>query len=491
MIHAENRKTRAGRLAPLIIPAAITVVGAGLRLYALGARSLWVDEALRYTLATISWPRFFFVLWSFEPWMPFYHILLRLWVHVGDSELLLRLPSAVFGIATIPVLYALGKQLFDRKIGEIAAILIALHTIHIDYSQQAVAYSMMILFCALSSLFFLQAMAKDRTRDWLAYTVITVLATYVHFFAILLVPAHCASLPFFGRKRAAKRFLIAAVLIGIAFIPLMCAARVASAPAQYGWRPGVTPSALLRIFCAFAGALHTAAGALIAGLYAIALRSAVGAFNRARAECRRDRASWGFLFMTAFVPLGLLVLASFFRPLLVPRYILVGLPTFVVLVAAGIARLPQKSALVVMSSLLSLAVWQNYQYYTEFGREDWRQTVRYVLAAARPDDAIIVFPADARMAYEYCVTHGNAGVARPEIAFPRWDEFFRLNGTFVFDLTATPMDEGTLRAVRAVHPRLWIIGNMTDPDPAFPLAFRALVDSAHRAYPHGSRVPAV
>ncbi len=455
----------------------ITVVGAALRFYALGTRSLWLDETLRDALATISWSRFTFLLWSSEPWMPLYHTFLRLWVYLGDSELLLRIPSAVSGIATIPVLYALGKRLFDRRTGEIAALLIALHTIHIEYSPQAVAYATLILFSALSSLCFLQAMARDRRQDWFAYAVVTALATYVHIFAILLVAAHCTALPFFRQKRAAERFLIAATLIAVMFTPLI---RAASVPHPYGWRPGPGPRALLQIFCNFAGALPTVAGALIAGFYVVALRNAVGAFYEARAQAW---ASWGFLFSAAFVPLGLLLIVSFFKPLLVPRYAFVCLPAFVVLAAAGVARFPQDKSRIALGVFVAVALWHNFQYYTQFGREDWRQAVKHILAAAQPHDAVIIFPADGRMAYEYYAAHGSAGTARPDIVFPCWDRFFRVNGTYVFELTAAPIDDATFHAIGTVHLRLWILGNMTDSDPAFAQAFGKFLSLARANYP--------
>ena len=105
-----------------------TAVAAALRLYALGDPSLWNDE-----LST--WRRQRPNLLSDEFWKlvngdvhpPGYQIVMHLWCMVfGDSEVALRLPSALSGIATVPALFVLCGRLFDRRAAALAAVFTAI-----------------------------------------------------------------------------------------------------------------------------------------------------------------------------------------------------------------------------------------------------------------------------------------------------------------------------------------------------------------------------
>lgn len=70
-----------------------------------------------------------------------YHLLLWLWAHggprTGDGEAFLRIPSAVFAVATLPFIYFISARLFNRRVGLIAALLTTLNTFFIHYAQEA------------------------------------------------------------------------------------------------------------------------------------------------------------------------------------------------------------------------------------------------------------------------------------------------------------------------------------------------------------------
>src|SRR3982751_3518744 len=81
-----------------------------LRLYRLGAQSLWLDEGGTWSEGTgrtgKGWLALFAELWSKDPAYPLYHLLLKVWVTLaGDSEWALRFPSALAGAATVAVMY--------------------------------------------------------------------------------------------------------------------------------------------------------------------------------------------------------------------------------------------------------------------------------------------------------------------------------------------------------------------------------------------------
>ena len=73
-------------------------------------------------------------------------VLAWLWVQAfGTGEVGLRLFSAVAGVATVPVVYAVGRTLASRRIGLVAAALAATSPYLVFYSQEARSYALFAL----------------------------------------------------------------------------------------------------------------------------------------------------------------------------------------------------------------------------------------------------------------------------------------------------------------------------------------------------------
>ena len=124
-----------------------------LRLHELGARSLWVDELVSVGLATQDLGTILFVLYGEEANMTLYYLVMRGWVLLvggGASEAWMRLPSALFGVASLWALYRLGADLDRPPTGVLAALLGAVNAYHVGMSQEARAYSLWALFTTLS-----------------------------------------------------------------------------------------------------------------------------------------------------------------------------------------------------------------------------------------------------------------------------------------------------------------------------------------------------
>src|SRR5574340_131093 len=79
-------------------------------------QSLWLDEATTALVAKFSLTDIFskFLPTDFHP--PFYYLLIKYWTSVfGYSEIVLRIPSLVFGIGTIYITYLIAKKLFNPE----------------------------------------------------------------------------------------------------------------------------------------------------------------------------------------------------------------------------------------------------------------------------------------------------------------------------------------------------------------------------------------
>jgi 4-amino-4-deoxy-L-arabinose transferase-like glycosyltransferase len=126
-----------------------------------------------------------------EPHPPAYYILMLGWTKVfGSGILALRLPSVLFGVACIVLIYVLCLLEEDRFTGLLAAGMLAFNGLHIFWSQEAKLY-IMGCFLGLLSTVFLVLMPKGGARQKIAQFVylgstLAGLATTVYFWPIFI-----------------------------------------------------------------------------------------------------------------------------------------------------------------------------------------------------------------------------------------------------------------------------------------------------------------
>ncbi len=111
-----------------------------------------------------------------EPHPPGYYVLMLGWTKwFGSSILSLRLPSVLFGVASILLIYVLARYTEDRLTALLAAAMLALNGLHVLYSQMARMYSMACFFGLLSTALLL-IIVKQGPRQ-LTYRVLYVIVT--------------------------------------------------------------------------------------------------------------------------------------------------------------------------------------------------------------------------------------------------------------------------------------------------------------------------
>ncbi len=188
------------------VAVAILVLGAGLRLWALGRQGLWYDEAVTAHLLDGSVGRLLARLPHSESTPPLYYLVAWGWVRAfGMSEAGLRSLSAVAGTLTVPVACAAGQALVGRRAGLAAAALVAVNPLLIWYSQEARSYALLVLLTALS----LWAFARRRLAWWAAAAVAALLT---HYFALFVILPQAVLLLAERRRRLAHRVLACAAV---------------------------------------------------------------------------------------------------------------------------------------------------------------------------------------------------------------------------------------------------------------------------------------
>jgi uncharacterized membrane protein len=204
------------------IVAGLTALGALLRFATLGDQAYHHDEIVTASrVLRVGFGHAMDAVGFSESAPPLYYALAWLWTQVtGNGEWGLRFLSALAGVATIPVSFFIGRELRGERAGVIAAALVAVNPMLLWYSQEARAYALLGLFCALSLLFCVRALqppppsspfvADGGTkgelggrRDFVLWGVFSALALATHYFAVFPLIAEVALL---ARRRGRAIF---------------------------------------------------------------------------------------------------------------------------------------------------------------------------------------------------------------------------------------------------------------------------------------------
>jgi 4-amino-4-deoxy-L-arabinose transferase-like glycosyltransferase len=205
-------------LAPLLV-VALTAVGAVVRLLVLHD-SLFADELSTYwvvsgrsltgvistvhTDAEITPPLFFALSW--------------LATRIDFTAEMLRLPSYVGGVATIPLVYLLGTRTVGRWAATVAAALTAVGPFMVYYSTEARGYALMMALAVLSTVAMLLAIEGRGARWWVLYAASSCGAMYSHYTAVFFLAAQFAWV-LWAHPEARRAALLANLGAVVAFLP--------------------------------------------------------------------------------------------------------------------------------------------------------------------------------------------------------------------------------------------------------------------------------
>ena len=198
---------------------ALTALAAALRLPTLGSQSLWLDEVLTGNLARGSLGDLFHRVAEQEANPPLFYLAEWLWTRLaGTSEFALRLPSALCGIALVPVAYGIGRRLAGERAAVALAAIVAVHPLLVYYSQEARGYAAVALACALGFMYFLDAV--EGRGGALGWAIASAVALGCHYFAIFPIAIEAAIL-LARRGRAALPAVVAVGVVGAGLLPLI------------------------------------------------------------------------------------------------------------------------------------------------------------------------------------------------------------------------------------------------------------------------------
>lgn len=442
-----------GKTGNAALLAVITLIAAFLRIHAIGAKSFWGDEAYSVEIARLPWNDFFHMLWFREATMGLYYLLLRFWLHLGASEGMVRGLSALAAVATVPVLYAVGKRLFGPGAGLLAAWLLAINAYHVRYAQEARGYALVVFFSVLATWLLVRNLHEPSSAHWFTYAVVCALGVYSHLFGGLILLAHAVSLLFLRREEVPWRGLLRATLLFV-YLMLPIAFYVAgSEGGQVAWIPPTSIKIVWNFFSAISG--NYGAPLLVLAAVAVCLCVLFG-WKEWRNSGPSLRA-WGYVLISAelLVPVLILLALSLKRPFFVARYLIPSLPALILMMAAGMARLRSAmmaGALCVAISVCALLGTLSY-YRRDFdvNRRDWRGASSFIFDHAMAGDGAFFYGGSGHMLFEVYRLQ-----KKPFPAWPQVLESEKVTDITYRDFLYRDIDQVLLES-RPAGDRVWLV----------------------------------
>jgi len=381
----------------------ILLLGFALRLYRLGAASIWLDETATIRLSKLPFSRLWLSAYDSSP--PLYYSIIKLLLPLGQSEFALRLPSVLFGTATIAVIYLTGRKLAGPMAASAAALLLALSFPNIEYSQEARHYAL-LGFCLSLSLYGLVTLGTQWRDSGSGfnfsrficcggglYALGVLAALYTHNVAVFYwLGTQCFFLAWWARPlRFATAGLGAWFVLNLAvlllWLPWFLTTFEVLDTGIFSWLPQADAGLAFDTWRAvhgfravplaqpFADLMLLAFG--LAGLYAL----------------RRNYALFA-LFAGLMVFSSVIIWAYGFvsTPVFMLRTILWGTLPSCLLVSVGVSRLPRTAATVAIAVMLALyTVGVTTYFKSNLGEnENWRGAAKYFEEHWQPGDLLLI-----------------------------------------------------------------------------------------------------
>jgi mannosyltransferase len=471
----------ARNLATPLLLVAITLLGGAVRVFEIGQKGLWLDEAFSVWLGWRPLPEMWGWIARIDQHPPLYYTLLNIWMRIGDDAATVRLLSALFSTLTIPVIFLLGRRLAGRPAGLLAALVLAVAPFHVHFAQETRMYALLTLLAAAAMMCLAYLLTENsHVLSWIGYVVFTAAAMLTHSTALLLpLAANLFVFALMWRRRRwgpeertdltpppLRWWLLAqagvVLLWGVIWLPSF----IAQATGIYRefWLPAPTWRTVVDMLGNFLSA-HLPRQRLpwTDGIWVVYL--ALLAFGAT--VLRRRPWTLGLLLTLFLTPvLGALVV-SLRRPVFSDRTLIWASIPLYVLLATGIAGLRKPlyilsvAAILVAASAISLN-----EYYTNYAKEGWREAAAYVSQEARSGDLILFNASWTQIPFDYYYRH--AAIRLEEHGLPV-DLFER----GVLEPKMAPADLARLRELINGRERVWLVYShnlYTDPQNLIPTA---------------------
>jgi hypothetical protein len=341
-----------------------------------------------------------------------YSGLMHFWIRLGSSELWLRLPAAIFGIATVAILFRIGKRLGGWRTGIVAALLAATSPFNIYHSQEVRFYSFFIFASSAFILVTVNHVAERRTLRASGAVLLTgLLLVLSHFLGVLALYAQVVSTAFAAKTGWSRRTLslslfgLPVVACGLLFTPFVRHGLLRLYH-LYGNAPGAIEPTITRFSIVNLAKASFAGYVFVFGYHVYPFRlffvvaglglSGFLLFAGAKKLCRETR--WGvlalaYLFVLLLIYVVLDVVGGRVATGVSPRHVAFVWPVFLLVSAIGITSFKKPVLIVLCAASLSVnaaSVWSGWQRDWTYGvATDYRSAAEDASRWIKKDTALI------------------------------------------------------------------------------------------------------
>lgn len=397
------------------------VLLAGLAVWGLGRKSLWVDESI-----SLGATNELVATWKGTGGtMALYYALLAPWSQASTSAAWLRGLSVLFAVASLLFVWRAARRAFGPTVAALATVLTAGSYLVVRYAQEARSYALVLLLAAVSWSALVRAIRADEDGDdaagrraWIVFGVASVLAPLAHGLAVL---QFFGQLAFLACSPDRRRWLDRVKGVGVGVVAATVVLVLAGASDVASWIPPLNRTQIADLAAAFTGPSLGIAGS-IALLAAAGLGAAVCVQRSRSLEHPTER--WLALLPVcwALVPVAILFVASILRPYLLARYVMASAPGVALLWAFAITgasgRLRPVRSLLVGLPIVGLLAAAQLGLHQEEG-DGWRGAAVEVVASAQPGDGLVLPNPSVRSAFEAAwLAEGGTPSRAPEAFSP-------------------------------------------------------------------------
>jgi mannosyltransferase len=368
------------------------LISALIRLYRVDYQSLRYDETFTVFIARLEFTRGIEFMVGDAVHPPLYYWIQKLFLVIGDSEMLVRLPAVLFGSLGVMAMYLLVERWINRPTALSAACLMALSPFHIWFSQDARMYTLLALLSLVCMGAYLQFLSRPTRWSHTILVFASMLAYLTHYFALFLPLVQFIHLAINIRRYPEKIRLwtglqFVAALPMLAWIYLLSRREVQHF--GIGWIPEPRlvdlANTLLNFTVGYFEPVHAAHWVFAALCLLIVIWGI--RVNGGNTDVRQILILW------AFLPPLLIFLLSFRRPTYVDRFLILSLPPFLILLSAGMTAMKKRRILLLAGALLLVfAVRSGQMLYMpeDLQKENWRGLAEYLSSHVGENEVVIV-----------------------------------------------------------------------------------------------------
>jgi hypothetical protein len=372
----------------------IIALGAFLRFYKLSYQSYWLDECITMIECNplLSWKELLNSLSCCDLQPPLYHSLEKLILLIfGYNDYVGRVLSAILGTTSIWIIFLLGKELIHKDVGLIAAVITAINPYNIQYSQEARPYILVFVTTTVSFLFLIRLLKKQSASNILLYGLTTLVMIYSHYFAMFAYISQWGIIILLTlikdqiKWQIFKSFLLANIIVIVGYLPWIPILFSVSKINSY-WIDSIPENFASSFFYTYFGDNDFLKPFLLIFLF-LSLEIKNNEERNTSFSPQFSKGQFSFflciiwIFIGFFIPYMRSILSV---PILIPRYTIVVLPAFILLIAAGIKHVQNLSIRVVFLIVFSVLSLFDFvfvkEYYSRISKTQFRELAHFIVS---------------------------------------------------------------------------------------------------------------